>query len=135
MPPHTSTSETVTETVPVDRSIKEQFLSADLDEVIRLRESAKQEEFKPEIVWRNVALFVFLHIGALVGLYQLFTVATWPTFFFTFFCYVISGLGITAGAHRLWAHKSFKAKTPLKLILLAFNCVAFQVSTFVVERT
>lgn len=44
-----------------------------------------------------------------------------------FVLYVMSGLGITAGAHRLWAHKSYKAKWPLRLILVAFNTLAFQV--------
>lgn len=40
--------------------------------------------------------------------------------------YVMSGLGITAGAHRLWAHRSYKAKWPLRLILIIFNTIAFQ---------
>lgn len=47
--------------------------------------------------------------------------------FAAYILYVISGLGITAGAHRLWAHKSYKAKWPLKVILIIFNTVAFQV--------
>ncbi|KRT83168.1 hypothetical protein AMK59_3767 [Oryctes borbonicus] len=40
--------------------------------------------------------------------------------------YQISGLGITAGAHRLWAHKSYKAKWPLSLFLAMCNTIAFQ---------
>ncbi len=32
-----------------------------------------------QIVWRNVALFVMLHIGALVGLYQILFTAKWPS--------------------------------------------------------
>ncbi|KAL5284483.1 SCD.2 family protein [Megaselia abdita] len=40
--------------------------------------------------------------------------------------YTVSGLGITAGAHRLWAHRSYKAKWPLRVILVIFNTVAFQ---------
>lgn len=40
--------------------------------------------------------------------------------------YSASGLGITAGAHRLWAHRSYKAKWPLRLILMIFNTIAFQ---------
>lgn len=43
------------------------------------------------------------------------------------FLYLCSGLGITAGAHRLWSHKSYKAKVPLRLILTFFNTIAFQV--------
>lgn len=44
-------------------------------------------------------------------------------------CYVISILGITAGAHRLWCHKSYKAKLPLKIVLMILNCMALQVCT------
>lgn len=39
----------------------------------------------------------------------------------------MSGLGITAGAHRLWAHRSYKAKFPLRVILMIFNTIAFEV--------
>lgn len=35
-------------------------------------------------------------------------------------------MGITAGAHRLWAHRSYKAKWPLRLMLMIFNTIAFQ---------
>jgi fatty-acid desaturase len=42
------------------------------------------------------------------------------------FCWTVSGVGITAGAHRLWSHKSYKAKLPMRLILVAMNCVSFQ---------
>lgn len=35
-------------------------------------------------------------------------------------------MGITAGVHRLWAHRAYKAKWPLKLTLMIFNTIAFQ---------
>jgi fatty-acid desaturase len=28
------------------------------------------------------------------------------------------GLGTTAGAHRLWAHRTYKAKLPLRILLM-----------------
>lgn len=40
--------------------------------------------------------------------------------------YLVSGLGITAGAHRLWAHRSYKARFPLRVLLTIFNTIAFQ---------
>ena len=40
--------------------------------------------------------------------------------------YWMGGLGITAGAHRLWAHKTYKAKFPLRMMLMIFNCMAFE---------
>lgn len=38
---------------------------------------------------------------------------------------VFSSYGITMGAHRLWAHKSYKAKLPLKIILAFFMSLSF----------
>ncbi|GJQ73942.1 Desat1 [Trypoxylus dichotomus] len=38
----------------------------------------------------------------------------------------LGNLGITCGAHRLWSHRSYKAKTPLKVILVIMETLAFQ---------
>jgi stearoyl-CoA desaturase (delta-9 desaturase) len=35
-------------------------------------------------------------------------------------------MGITAGAHRLWAHRSYKAKFALRLLLCFLNTMAVQ---------
>lgn len=51
---------------------------------------------------------------------------SWPFSILAMFMYTLSGLGITAGAHRLWAHRSYKAKWPLRVILMIFNTIAFQ---------
>ena len=37
-------------------------------------------------------------------------------------------MGITAGAHRLWAHRAYKAKLPLRVFLMLCQTLAFQVS-------
>lgn len=38
----------------------------------------------------------------------------------------MAAMGITAGAHRLWAHKAYKAKWPMRLLLGIFQTIAFQ---------
>lgn len=38
----------------------------------------------------------------------------------------IAGFGVTGGVHRYWTHRSYKAKLPLKLILLFCYAVAGQ---------
>lgn len=48
--------------------------------------------------------------------------------------YQVSSIGITAGAHRLWSHRAYKAKWPLRVILIIFNTVAFQVIFTIVKR-
>lgn len=45
-----------------------------------------------------------------------------------YFCFLVTALGVTAGAHRLWSHRSYKAKLPLRIFLAAANSMAFQVS-------
>jgi len=102
------------------------FLAMEVNELKDLEEKAKQSKFKPQIVWRNVGLYLILQTGALIGLYQMFTTSKWLSVAWALFLWMVSGVGITAGPHRLWSHKSYKAKTPLKLILAAMNCVAFQ---------
>lgn len=34
------------------------------------------------------------------------------------FLYQLSALGITAGLHRLWSHRSYKAKLPTRFLLM-----------------
>ncbi|XP_013187169.1 acyl-CoA Delta-9 desaturase isoform X1 [Amyelois transitella] len=86
--------------------------------------SAEKRVWK--IVWRNVIAFALLHIGGVYGAYLFLFKAMWLTDLFAVFLYLCSGLGVTAGAHRLWAHKSYKARLPLRLLLTVFNTIAFQ---------
>lgn len=99
-----------------------------------------------EIVWKNVAIFVVLHSVTLYGLYLLFTfqlkVVTvlfgkcppiWLMDFSTqlqdfsvYFYTMFAGFGITAGAHRLWAHRSYTAKLPLRIFLMLAQSAALQ---------
>ena len=48
------------------------------------------------------------------------------TFFSAYFLLLFSGLGITCGAHRLWAHRSYQAKPLLRLILVMAQTLAIQ---------
>lgn len=115
--------ETDIETLKV---VQEQFLSINAEEIKEISEHSKQVKFKAKIVWRNVALFAALHLASLVGLYQFIFLAKWPTLLWYCCCWLMGVMGITAGAHRLWAHKSYKAKWPARLFLMFCNSMAFQ---------
>lgn len=78
-----------------------------------------------KIVWRNVILMSMLHFGALYGLWFV-PLAKPATIVWAVVCFMLSALGVTAGAHRLWSHRSFKAKLPLRMFLAAANTMAFQ---------
>ncbi|PVD38623.1 hypothetical protein C0Q70_01239 [Pomacea canaliculata] len=101
------------------------------DEVEPVITEETQTQKRPPrvIVWRNVILFMFLHLGALYGIYVI-PQAHPLTWLWTCVMYVMSGLGITAGAHRLWSHRSYKAKLPMRMILAIFNSMAFQNDVF-----
>lgn len=40
------------------------------------------------------------------------------------------GMGITCGAHRLWAHRAYKANWKMRIILVMANLIAFQNSIY-----
>lgn len=71
-------------------------------------------------------MFALLHLAALYGLYLSFTAAKWQTNLFGFALYALSGMGVTAGAHRLWAHRTYKAKLPLRIFLAFLFTIAYE---------
>lgn len=91
--------------------------------VVELKGAGKRDIV---LVWRNIIAFGYVHAAALYGAWLLLTSAKLQTTAFAIILYYISGLGITAGAHRLWAHRSYKARFPLRVLLAAFNTIAFQ---------
>ncbi|XP_018406839.1 PREDICTED: acyl-CoA desaturase-like [Cyphomyrmex costatus] len=68
--------------------------------------------FKTELKWFNILDHSFLHLY----LYACFTFNFFENLLTTTWIYctfVIGGIGITAGAHRLWTHQTYKAKWQL----------------------
>ncbi|EZA51020.1 hypothetical protein DMN91_003161 [Ooceraea biroi] len=90
----------------------------------------KTQDSKPKyqwkIVWRNVIAFVYLHVGAIYGLYTALMFAKFYTLVWALSFSAFAAVGVTGGAHRLWAHRSYKAKWPLRIILMIFQTMAFQ---------
>jgi len=93
-------------------------------------QTVSPEPYEMKIVWQNIVKFFFLHLFALYGL-TFFPVLSWQTWIFFLMSVVCSGFGITAGAHRLWAHKTYKAALPLRLFLTFCNSMAGQNSIYV----
>jgi len=46
---------------------------------------------------------------------------------------MIGAIGVTAGAHRFWTHRAYKAKWPLRIILLILYATAGQVNKFLID--
>ncbi|XP_022658875.1 stearoyl-CoA desaturase 5-like isoform X2 [Varroa jacobsoni] len=77
------------------------------------------------IVWSNVVKLGFLHIFAIWGIFH-WHLLKWQTHVFGLIWLQLSGLSVTVGAHRLWCHRSYKAKSPLRAFLMILNCIAAQ---------
>ncbi|KAK5650539.1 hypothetical protein RI129_001568 [Pyrocoelia pectoralis] len=90
-----------------------------------------QSEYKQQIVWRKVFQFILLHIGGLYGFYLTLFVCSWKTILWMMLYGFASAQGITAGAHRLWAHRSYKAKLPLRILLMIWQTISLQ--TYIYE--
>lgn len=90
------------------------------------KEIDAKHEHRRVIVWRNVILMIILHVSSVYGIYLCFASAMWKTSVLAFFLYQATGLGITAGCHRLWAHKAYKARLPLRILLAFLQTMAFQ---------
>ncbi|KAH6873620.1 fatty acid desaturase-domain-containing protein [Thelonectria olida] len=76
------------------------------------------------INWLNTTLIIIIPIIGFISAYWvpiLLYTAIWAVII-----YFNTGLGITAGYHRLWVHTSYKATTPLKLYLAAVGAGAVE---------
>ncbi|TFK41657.1 delta 9-fatty acid desaturase protein [Crucibulum laeve] len=73
------------------------------------------QNWQTEINWLNFFILVVTPFIGLAG--AMFTPLRWETFVFSIVYYFITGLGITAGYHRLWAHRSYNASKPLQYAL------------------
>ena len=47
-------------------------------------------------------------------------------YFTVFLIALVSSVGITGGAHRLWAHRCYKANLALRILLCAMCTMTFQ---------
>lgn len=83
---------------------------------------------KPPIIWLNTLLFAITLIGALILIpWRSFTHGfdgiEWIAF--VVFAYA-SGLSITAGYHRLWSHKAYKAHSSVRFLYALGGALALQ---------
>ena len=91
-------------------------------------EPIRSEPFKRKLLYPVIALFSVVTLSAVIGvplfgIYVGYTALDWITFVIL---YMVTGLGITVGYHRLITHKSFKASAPLKIALLIAGGMALE---------
>ena len=83
---------------------------------------------KAPINWIAVFALVFLPIVAIIAIplyayHHDFSAGAWISLIVLL---GFSSLGITAGYHRLWAHRAYEATLPLKILLMIMGTFAVQ---------
>ncbi|QYJ78996.1 acyl-CoA desaturase [Shewanella acanthi] len=83
---------------------------------------------KPPIIWLNVCLFSLTLLGTLVlipwyGIIHGYAASEWIAFILLAY---YSGLSITAGYHRLWSHKAYKAHPAVRFFYALGGALALQ---------
>ncbi|XP_051174369.1 uncharacterized protein LOC127290040 [Leptopilina boulardi] len=82
------------------------------------------------LIFKRILIILLLHI---IGIYGIFTFPYFNkklTFGWLIVCYILTALGITGGAHRLWSHNSYKAKWPVRLLLAIFFYSSLEFTLF-----
>ncbi|KAH9407957.1 suppressor of clathrin deficiency [Tyrophagus putrescentiae] len=85
--------------------------------------------YQPKIVWPNVVLMGALHCSALYSCSLLAAITT-GTYLYLMLLIILSLIGIQAGAHRLWSHRSYQAAAGLRLFLALCHVLAGQNDIF-----
>jgi len=83
-------------------------------------DNSKQELPLWEFDWPMVVYFSSIHIIGFVGIWYI-PVLKLPTLFLISQTLFWSQISVTAGFHRLWSHRSYKAHWVLRAFL-AFGC-------------
>ncbi|HXW73460.1 MAG TPA: fatty acid desaturase [Steroidobacteraceae bacterium] len=92
-----------------------------------------RSEPRPPLIWTNALMFALTFAVAAIsvpwyGLTHGYSTADWGVFAFFL---AANGMAITAGYHRLWAHRAYEAHWLLRLAYLIFGTMALQNSVFV----
>ena len=86
---------------------------------------------KSQLHYTNIIYLTSHHLLALYALYHLPSLFSYRLMVeIILFAQMIGMLGITAGAHRLWSHKSYEAAFPVRLVFMLANSAAHQGSIY-----
>jgi len=84
-----------------------------------------------DIVWLNVVVFTLGHLLYVYSFSVIITEQPSYTLMYNAIISVYVGISITAGAHRLWSHRSYKARLPFRIFLMIGHSIAGQNCLFI----
>jgi stearoyl-CoA desaturase (delta-9 desaturase) len=78
------------------------------------------------LCWSTVAGLLLIHSAGVAGVVWIVLNPSLPTLALAGLFYVACGLSVTAGYHRLFAHRTYRAAAVVRWALLAFGAATFQ---------
>ena len=95
---------------------------------MRLSENADdaQGAASGNVCWSTVAGLVLIHAAGVCGVVWIVVNPSLPTLVLAGLFYVVCGLSVTAGYHRLFAHRTYRPAAAVRWVLLAFGAATFQ---------
>jgi stearoyl-CoA desaturase (delta-9 desaturase) len=78
------------------------------------------------LCWSTVAGLMLIHSAGVAGVVWIVLNPSLPTLALAGLFYVACGLSVTAGYHRLFAHRTYRAAAVVRWALLAFGAATFQ---------
>eukprot|EP00953_Heterococcus_sp_UTEX-ZZ885_P013114 7497-Heterococcus_DN1.PRE.1 len=138
--PFQTMSATMVETKQVKSTLREEHLyrrSLTLNPVTLVKDTAEAIAYhwkNKSINWPMGVYITLVHVAAVIGLMNYVVPATPSSLanappILCFAC-IHSGLGITGGVHRLWAHRSYDAHWTVRVFLMLINSMANQGSIY-----
>ncbi len=91
------------------------------------RENAPEKSYRP-IVWTNVAFLTLTPLAAAIAVpwYVMRYGITWTEVAACALMLMVTGLSITAGYHRLFAHRAYSAPAVVRALFAVFGAAAFE---------
>jgi stearoyl-CoA desaturase (delta-9 desaturase) len=78
------------------------------------------------LCWSTVTGLSVIHLAGVAGVIWIVLNPSAATILLAALLYVVCGMSITAGYHRLFAHRTYRASPPVRWAMLAFGAATFQ---------
>src|SRR6187200_2659376 len=83
------------------------------------------------VLWNALIWIIAVHLLGAFGMWYLWFNFHAATVVLAVCMFVLVHLSISAGLHRLYSHKAYRATKPLELFFVLFSAAAFQASIIV----
>ena len=78
------------------------------------------------LCWSTIGGLALIHVASAVGVVWIIVNPSSATVTLAAVLYAICGMAVTAGYHRLFAHRTYRASAPVRWLLLLFGAATFQ---------